>query len=670
MKSDPDQDLLDEAIQHLMEATSNLRAVISRTPAKLSRRSAPTALAASPRKFLVFCGFVRLIRRQKDFFAEATSVLVVIVPRDWPIDDFEYVADLCLKSGDRGVSKLKTFCHPPRTKKGSWDFSPSSYLDAQKVIVFIPRGAELHPEFEISADVITDIEIIDDRHLDSLARQLDTGPLSDAEKERLRQQDPAFINSIFRKGRSAAAALTRLERLFAKSASGQRLVPLASYGEAGQWGIKFKSDLRLWRAGQLDWSDLDRGILLYGPPGTGKTSFAASLASECGAHLVPTSLSKWQSTGHLGDLLKAMRQDFAEAREKAPSILLIDEIDSVGDRRSFSGDNKNYCIEVVNGLLEALDGVAGREGVVVVASTNFPEAIDPAILRSGRLETHVEMKRPTTLERAEILHFYLPALGTPKEFHEIARQLNGKTGSDLERLARRAKQRARTESRELVIEDIWAVVPRQPSLSDDDRWRICIHEAAHAVMTELSSLGSVTCVEVFDDVHDYVEAHDALGRTSSDCPIPALRTEEWFRQDIAISLAGMAGEELVFRNRSTTAGGSRGSDLTSATDAAALMVARFGLGKRLSVFPDDVDRPVYKVFECSPRLRADVDFILAREYLRAKRLLEANLNAVIALAQALKNERRLEGELLKTLLQGLCATDGSTERLEFTGQRD
>lgn len=667
MKSEPDQELLDEAIEHLINATSNLRAVISRSPGTLSRRSAPTALAESPRKFLAFCAFVRLMRQQKEFFAEATSVLVIIVPREWPIDDFDYAAEISLKSGGRGNSKIKSFCHSPRTKKGNWDFSPGGYLDAQKLIVFLPRGAELHPEFEISADTIVDLEILDDRHLDSLTRQLDTGPLSEGEKERLRQQDPAFINSIFRKGRSAAAALIKLERLQTKPSKGPRLVPLAAYGEAGQWGEKFKRDLGLWRSGQLDWSDLDRGILLYGPPGVGKTSFAASLANECGAHLVPTSLAKWQATGHLGDLLKAMRQDFSEARERAPSILLIDEIDSVGDRRSFSGDNKHYCTEVVNALLEALDGAVGREGVVVVGSTNFPEMLDPALLRSGRLETHVGMKRPTAIERAKILQFYLPALATPKEFYEIARHLNGQTGSDLERLARKAKQRARGEGRTPNIEDVWAIVPKQTPLSDEDRWRICIHEAAHAVLTELSNLGSVTSIEVFDDIHDNVDAHDALGRTSSDCPMPPVRTEEWFRRDIAISLAGMAGEELVFHSRSTTAGGSKGSDLTSATEAAALMAARFGFGKRLSVFSDDVDRPVYKVIEGSPRLRADIDLILATEYARAQNLLKANLDALIAIAQALKTERRLEGKRLKTLLAGLSATDGSTGHLEFTG---
>ncbi|WHS94223.1 AAA family ATPase [Sinorhizobium kummerowiae] len=667
MNSDADQELLDEAIQHLMDATSNLRAVISRTPGKLSCRSAPTALAASPRKFLAFCAFVRLMRQQKEFFAETTSVLVITVPRDWPIDDFDYVADLCLKSGDRGLSKLKTFCHPPRSKRGAWDFNPSVYLDAQKVIVFLPRGAEMHPEFEISADTVVNLEILDDRHVDSLARQLDTGPLSAAEKEQLRQQDPAFIDSIFRRGRSAASALSRLERLLTKPSKDRKLVPLASYGEAGKWGLKFRSDLRRWRAGQLDWSDLDKGVLLYGPPGTGKTSFAASLALECGAHLVPTSLSKWQSAGHLGDLLKAMRQDFAEARDRAPSILLIDEIDSVGDRRSFSGDNKHYCIEVVNGLLEALDGAAGREGVVVVASTNFPEALDPALVRSGRLETHVEMKRPNTNERAQILQFYLPGLGALKELYEVARQLNGQTGADLEHLARKAKQLARTENREPRIEDLWAVVPQRPCLGDHDRWRICIHEAAHAVLTELSGLGKVTCVEVFDDINDCVETFDALGRTSSDCPVPALRTEQWFRWDIAISLAGMAGEELVFGNRSTTSGGSRGSDIANATETASLMAAKFGLGRRLSVLSHDLDRPIHTVLENGPRLRTDVDDILDTEYSRAKGILESNLNTMITLARALKEERRLEGKRLEYLLTGLYSTDGSSNAVGNTG---
>nr|WP_246787328.1 AAA family ATPase [Rhizobium leguminosarum] len=496
---------------------------------------------------------------------------------------------------------------------------------------------------------------------------MEAGPLSGDEKELLRQQDPTYIDSIFRRGRSAAVALDRLRGLSTHPGANRKLVPLSSYGEAGEWGLKLKFDIQQWRAGQLDWSDLDKGVLLYGAPGTGKTSFAASLASECGAHLVSTSLSKWQSHGHLGDLLKAMRIDFAEARENAPSILLIDEFDSIGDRRAFSGDNRHYCIEVVNALLEALDGSGTRDGVIVVASTNFPEALDPALLRSGRLETHVEMKRPTLSERAQVLHFYLPCLGSTKEFYEVARHLQGKTGADLEYLARKAKQRARAANRELRIEDVWDAVPRQSGLTDEERWRICVHEAAHAVVTELSGLGRVTCVEVFDDIHDNIEVYDALGQTRSDCPVPALKTEDWYRWDIAIKLAGMASEELIFGSRSTTAGGTRGSDVPSATEIASLMVARFALGNRLSVFPDEVDRPIYQVVEAVPQLRADIDGILDTEYGRVKTLLEAERDTVIALARALKEDGRLDGKRLQALLSDLKSSGRLTKLLEFTG---
>ncbi len=98
-------------------------------------------------------------------------------------------------------------------------------------------------------------------------------------------------------------------------------------------------------------------------------------------NLVATSLGQWQATGHLGDLLKAMRRDFGAAKNAAPSILFIDEIDSVGDRNKFSHDNKSYSVQVVNGLLECLDGLGGREGVVVVGATNNPGEIDAAVRR-------------------------------------------------------------------------------------------------------------------------------------------------------------------------------------------------------------------------------------------------------------------------------------------------
>ncbi|WP_455271684.1 AAA family ATPase [Rhizobium herbae] len=647
------QDMLDAAIENLLTATAEVRLAISKFPAELSRRAAPTALASSPRRFLAFCAFVHLMKNQQHFFTSETSVIVIQVPRAWPMDDFDYVAELGLKSGGRSSVRIKAFCHPPRTKKGNWDFSPGAYLDAQKVVVFLPKGAELHAEFRISADTNVDLDILADRHLDSLARQLDVGPLSEECKALLRQLDPRYIDSIFRKGRSARSALARVKELSSKASSSRRVLPLTSYGAAGTWGLDLKRDLELWRAGALHWADVDKGVLLYGSPGTGKTSFAISLASECGAHLVAASLAKWQSHGHLGDLLKAMRLDFNEARESAPSILFLDEFDAFGDRRKFSGDNQQYCSEVVNALLEALDGAGGREGVVVVASTNLPERLDPALIRSGRLEKHIDFLPPNAEERASILRFYLPELADFPAIRQAAGALVGKTGADLELLARKARQRARVANRSLMIEDLTGYISERVKLVGADLWRICIHEAAHAVVARVLEVGIVSRIEIFDHTSENERSHETHGATWIDEPVTPFRTERYFRAEIAMGLAGMAAEELVFGYRSTTAGGSPRSDVAKATELASQMVTRFGLGRRLSTFPEEINKSAAALFPTIPDLRADVDLILDAEYKRSREILESNQDTLVKIAGALRDEKSLAGERLATLLNAL-----------------
>ncbi|ANP85983.1 AAA family ATPase [Rhizobium leguminosarum] len=662
------QDMLDAAIENLLTATTEVRVAISKFPAELSRRAAPTALASSPRRFLAFCAFVRLMKNQQHFFTSETSVMVIQVPRAWPVDDFDYVAELGLKSGGRSSLRIKAFCHPPRTKKGNWDFSPGAYLDAQKVVVFLPKGAELHAEFRISADTNVDLEILDDRHLDSLARQLDVGPLSEECKALLRQQDPRYLDSIFRKGRSARSALARVKELSSKASSSRRVLPLTTYGAAGTWGLDLKRDLELWRAGALHWADVDKGVLLYGPPGTGKSSFAVSLASACGAHLVSASLAKWQSHGHLGDLLKAMRIDFNEARESAPSILFLDEFDAFGDRRKFSGDNQQYCNEVVNALLEALDGTEGREGVVVVAATNLPGRLDPALIRSGRIEQHIELSPPNAEERASILRFYLPELANCLEISQAARALSGKTGSDLELVARKARQRARIANRDLKIEDLTEHISERIKLVGADLWRICIHEAAHALVAKVLEVGTVSRIEIFDHTSENERSHETHGATWIDEPVTPFKTERYFRGDIAVGLAGMAAEELIFGYRSTTAGGSPRSDVAKATELASQMVTRFGLGRRLSTFPEGIDQSEGALFSIIPDLRADIDLILDAEYKRSKEILESHQEALIKIAGALRDEKFLAGERLAQLLNHLSSDEISGFQQLYQGK--
>lgn len=173
------------------------------------------------------------------------------------------------------------------------------------------------------------------------------------------------------------------------------------------WNGAWRSSAISKISGRIPWSAVDRGALLFGPPDTGKTTFATALAGSARVPLVSGSLGEWQSAGHLGDLLKAMRATFAAARSAIPAILFIDELDSFGSRASLSRDHRDYGIQVINGLFELMDGIGGREGVVIVGACNHPQRLDPAIVRSGRLDRHLPVPLPNRQALREIFRIHL-----------------------------------------------------------------------------------------------------------------------------------------------------------------------------------------------------------------------------------------------------------------------
>lgn len=189
-----------------------------------------------------------------------------------------------------------------------------------------------------------------------------------------------------------------------------KLEELKGMDAAVKWASHLGDDLQQAVAGKLPWKMLDRGALLVGPPGTGKTLFARSLAKSCHVHFMATTASRWQAGADLGELLAAMRKDFDQADAMSPSILFIDEIDAVGNRSRFSGPNAQYQTEVVNALLEELDGFDGDRKVIVLAATNNPENVDPALRRPGRLDREIPFRHPGPSAACGILAHHLEQL--------------------------------------------------------------------------------------------------------------------------------------------------------------------------------------------------------------------------------------------------------------------
>lgn len=206
---------------------------------------------------------------------------------------------------------------------------------------------------------------------------------------------------------------------------------LAGYGKAKAWALDLKIDLALWRDGAIPWGDLSSKLLLSGPPGTGKTLFATALCNSLQLPMIATSVADWLEPGYLGDVLKVMADVFKAAEKHAPCILFIDELDNIGSRnKSAAGRHDDYWISLVNRLLVLLDGSLKTQGVVVIGATNRPEAIDPALLRSGRLETHIPIELPDVSTLVEILKHHLgPDLPTVLNTRPRCDQASDKAGT-------------------------------------------------------------------------------------------------------------------------------------------------------------------------------------------------------------------------------------------------
>ena len=418
-----------------------------------------------------------------------------------------------------------------------------------------------------------------------------------------------------------------------------------------------------------------KGALLVGPPGTGKTLLAKAVAGEAGVPFFSISGSEFVEM-FVGMGASKVRDLFKQANEKAPCIVFIDEIDTIGKKRDsqgFAGNDERE--QTLNQLLTEMDGFDASKGVVILAATNRPDTLDPALLRPGRFDRRIPVELPDLKGREEILKVHAKKIkvGDDVDFGAIARAASGASGAELANMVNEAALRAVRENRKFVTqsdleESIEVVIAgyqkKNKVLSTKEKLIVAYHEIGHALVAALQTNSApVTKITIIP------RTSGALGYTMQvDEEERNLMSKEELANKIATLTGGRCAEALVFG--SVTTGAS--NDIEQATKLARAMITRFGMSDRFGMVALETQANPYlggdSSLSCSPETATQIDDMVVdtvkEAYDKAMALLRENQGKLHELAKYLYEKETITGEEFMNILTQKSLPDEEQKPVE------
>ena len=405
---------------------------------------------------------------------------------------------------------------------------------------------------------------------------------------------------------------------------------------------------------------MPKGILLVGPPGTGKTMLAKAVAGEANVPFFSMSGSEFVEM-FVGMGASKVRDLFKQAKEKAPCIVFIDEIDAIGKKRDGQLGGNDEREQTLNQLLTEMDGFEENTGVIILAATNRPESLDPALTRPGRFDRRVPVELPDLKGREEILkvHAKKIKIADDVDFRQIARMASGASGAELANIINEAALRAVRDGRDCATqadleESIEVVIAgyqkKNAILTDKEKWTVAYHETGHALVTAMQTHSAPV-----QKITIIPRTSGALGYTMQvEEGNHYLLTREELLDKIATYTGGRAAEELIFGTASTGAS----NDIEQATKLARAMITRYGMSKDFDMVALETVTNQYlggdASLACSAQTQAEIDrqvvALVKEQHEKAMKILTENRAKLEELAKYLYEKETITGEEFMTLL--------------------